>query len=524
MPNTGHFTAIVEKMATKRIMVIGDVMLDRFVRGNVARISPESPVPVLEAHQETMMPGGAGNVILNLVGLGVRTDICAIIGDDREGDLLRGLILSYNIDDSHLMERTHAPTTMKTRFLAGHQQLLRVDHELTTPIPAELEERILEQLRAMIPQQNALILSDYGKGCLTETVLEVAITLARHHNIPVFVDPKGADYSKYRGATIITPNRKELAEAARGLPVEEDDDIVAACTTLINACGITGIIATRSQDGMTIVSRKSVPQDDFERPDFERPMHLRTVALEVFDVSGAGDTVIATAAAAYCSGASLIDAASIANVAAGIVVGKVGTAAIRSKELIDMLQQSGSHIATTPAGDRAALDRSRMAQICDWDEALEEIQRWKARGLKVGFTNGCFDILHAGHVSYLNNARSNCDRLVLGLNTDASIRLLKGEGRPINDAASRATVTGALGAVDLVVFFGAESEKDDNTAMDIIKHLKPDYYFKGDNYTRDTLPEATIIESYGGEVRLLPLTEGIGTSLTIQKITAIKVA
>ncbi|HOO50437.1 MAG TPA: D-glycero-beta-D-manno-heptose 1-phosphate adenylyltransferase, partial [Alphaproteobacteria bacterium] len=328
----------------------------------------------------------------------------------------------------------------------------------------------------------------------------------------VLVDPKGADYSKYKGATLVTPNRKELAEATNNAPTETDNEIVIAAESLIRQSGVKAVIATRSQDGMSIIAQK----EDGE--NFERPYHLRTHAREVFDVSGAGDTVIATIAASLATGAALLEAASLANIAGGIVVGKVGTAPIRVQELIDALTDAHHELEITPSGDFSALDRARSAPVCTWQEALEEVDRWRARGLKVGFTNGCFDILHAGHVNYMNKARNHCDRLVLGLNTDQSVRLLKGPARPVNTQDARATVLGALGSVDLVVFFGAEKAGDDSTAKKLIQHLKPDIYFKGADYTLDSIPEVPTVLSYGGEVKLIDLTQGLSTTNIIAKI------
>ncbi|MDY0029408.1 MAG: D-glycero-beta-D-manno-heptose-7-phosphate kinase [Pseudobdellovibrionaceae bacterium] len=505
---------LLEKMPEKCVLVVGDLMLDRFIRGDVNRISPESPIPILQAKQENRMIGGAGNVLSNLHALKCGCEIIAIIGDDREGQIVKGLVEASGANGDGLVVRPETPTTIKTRYLSGHQQLLRVDHEVTAPISAALEDRIILKLQQKIAAAQALVLSDYGKGVLTRKVIETAISLAHKHSIPVLVDPKGSDYSKYRGATLVTPNRKELAEATNGAATDTDSEVIIAAEKLIQQSGISAVIATRSQDGMSIIAQKA------DGTGFERPYHLRTHAREVFDVSGAGDTVIATIAAGLACGSTLLDATSLANIAGGIVVGKVGTAPIRAQELKDALTATGHELEITPSGDFSALDRARCAPVLSWEEALEEVNRWRARGLKVGFTNGCFDILHAGHVNYLNDARNQCDRLVLGLNTDQSVRLLKGPTRPVNSQDSRATVLGALGAIDLVVFFGAETLEDDSTAKKLIQHLKPDIYFKGADYTLDRIPEVPIVLSYGGEVKLVKLTEGHSTTNIISKINA----
>jgi D-beta-D-heptose 7-phosphate kinase/D-beta-D-heptose 1-phosphate adenosyltransferase len=476
------------------ILVIGDIMLDRFVYGDADRISPEGPVPVLRVNRETLMLGGSGNVLANLRGLGVAASIISVIGEDHEGRTVQQYIEASGASADDLIRVPGRPTSIKTRFLANHQQLLRVDEERTDALPQAAEAALLQVIRTRLPQQKAVILSDYGKGVLSKSVIGAVIELASAHGIPVLVDPKGSDYGRYRGATIVTPNRKELADATGGLPTESDDDIVNAANHLLESSGIGAVIATRSQDGMSVIEREIAP------------LHLKTKEIEVFDVSGAGDTVIATVAAGLAAGAPLSMAATLANLAGGIVVTKVGTAAIRSQDLTDAILAHDPHTA-------------HQARLCEWDLAREQVERWKARGLKVGFTNGCFDILHAGHVNYLNEARSLCDRLVLGLNHDRSVRLLKGPTRPVNTEIDRATVIGGLGAVDMVVLFGATEPGLDNTACDLIQALQPDIFFKGGDYTIDQIPEARIVQAYGGEVRLMGLTNGLSSSKTIQKLS-----
>jgi D-beta-D-heptose 7-phosphate kinase / D-beta-D-heptose 1-phosphate adenosyltransferase len=496
---------IVVKMAACRVLVVGDIMLDRFVYGDVNRISPESPVPVLTVKNETLMLGGAGNVLSNLQGLGVQADIVSITGNDREAAQLRELVESRCAPVNGLIAMTDRPTTVKTRFLASHQQLLRTDFEKTGDVAPAVEAEILRLIDAKLTGVGAIILSDYGKGALTPDIIAGTIKKARKKNIPVLVDPKRADYKTYKGATIVTPNRKELSLATGGMAVGSDEEVTAAARALMKQSGIESVIATRSQDGMTIIG-KNVPS----------PVHLRTEALEVFDVSGAGDTVIATVAAALAAGASLVEAAGIANVAGGIVVAKVGTTPVRRDELLAALERKEWNGEGNPA--RAVMtDRTREAPLCRADEAEETVRRWKARGLRVGFTNGCFDILHSGHVSYLNLARSRCDRLIVGLNTDDSVRRLKGHTRPVNDELSRAAVIGALGAIDMVVLFGADKAEDDKPAS-LIKRLQPDVFFKGGDYTESQLPEAPVVRAYGGEVAIMPLIEGKSTSQTIEKL------
>jgi len=478
----------LKNMEEATILVVGDIMLDRFVYGSVERISPESPVPVLSISRETAMLGGAGNALANLAGLRVHGKMLSVIGNDENGIEIRKLAKELNINTDGLLIDDERPSIVKTRYLAGHQQLLRSDFERKQPLSPAKEKALLQKAKELTQDCDALIISDYGKGLLNDGIIRSLIKLGKAKNIPVLVDPKGLDYARYKGASVITPNKKELAEAT-GLAVESDQDIAAAAQKLIKQSGVEAVVATRSRDGMSVVGKKGVP------------VHLRTKDIEVFDVSGAGDTVIATVAAAMAAGAQLSEAAQLANLAASIVVSKVGTAPIRSKELRERLR----------GGDNAA-------PLCEMQEATENAQRWSAKGLKVGFTNGCFDVLHAGHTSYLAQARKKCDRLVVGLNCDQSVKILKGSDRPVHDENSRAAVLAALSSVDMVVLFGAQKEGEDNTASALIEKLQPDFYFKGGDYTENQIPEASAVKAHGGEVCIMPFAEGHSTSASIAKI------
>ena len=492
---------ILENLKTAHVVVVGDIMLDRFITGNVDRISPESPVPVLSIKDENKMLGGAGNALANLTGLGVKADIIALIGDDEDGKTVQSLVQSLGSDAKNLVVDASRPTIVKSRFLAGHQQLLRTDFENKQSVDDNTANQIIEQAKKAIEGAGAVIISDYGKGVLRADVIAAIIAAAKAKTIPVIVDPKGQDFSIYKGASAITPNKKELSEATKGSDTKTDDDVIKAATSLMNECGIEAVVATRSGDGMSVIQKTG------------EPVHLRSTDIEVFDVSGAGDTVIATIAASLAAGADLVQAASLANIAGSIVVTKVGTAPIRLAELRDALN-----------GDQKSdKSRSRKGDIFThdengWAEAAETIQRWKARGLKVGFTNGCFDILHFGHVSYLNNARDHCDRLVLGLNSDSSVKILKGPERPVHDEHSRAAVLAALGSIDMVVMFGARETGDDNTAIKLLETLKPDIYFKGGDYTEEQIPESPTVRAYGGEVNVMPVYEGHSTTNSIAKM------
>ena len=369
--------SIVKAMAGRAVLVAGDIMLDRFVTGTVTRLSPEAPVPVLTQEQQFRALGGAGNVLANLAGLGVVTHVLAVAGDDSPGREVAALIKTLGADDAGLLFDAARPTTVKTRFMAGPHHILRVDDEKSGPVDDILAARILKHAEGVMPKVQAVILSDYGKGVLTPAILAALIKMARARNIPVLVDPKGADYARYAGATAVTPNRAELALAAGTGVLKSDADIVAAARSVIKESGVGAVIATRSEDGISVVAQTVT--------------HIPTVKLPVFDVAGAGDTVIATVAAAMAAGAGLEDAARLANRAGGIVVGKPGTAAITAAEL------NGHVHGGATARDAAGL----------------QIRLWQSQGLRVGFTNGCFDILHIGHVTYLAQARgrAGCTRL-----------------------------------------------------------------------------------------------------------------
>jgi D-beta-D-heptose 7-phosphate kinase/D-beta-D-heptose 1-phosphate adenosyltransferase len=481
----------VKAMENCGVMVVGDIILDIFVYGDVERISPEGPVPVLNIQREARMMGGAGNVVTNLGALNAKSYIFSVVGEDDSAAQIRDFALQSKADITGIITDASRPTSVKTRYLARSQQLLRTDIEKTHALSSDIEAAFLAAIEKTMPMVKVVILSDYGKGVLTKKLREEVIRLAKQFGIPVLVDPKGQDFTIYKGANIITPNRKELSLGAGGLPTKTDDEVIFAANKIRNECGIANVVATRSEDGMSLIGESA-------------PLHFKTLAREVFDVSGAGDTVIATIAASLAAGAELETAVTLANIAGGIVVGKVGTTPIRSAELLEALagQESFGH----------------QAPLQTWDEAAETVRGWKAKGLKVGFTNGCFDIVHYGHVNYVNHAREKCDRLIIGLNHDASVRLLKGPTRPVNDEVARATVIGALGAVDLVVLFGAEKAGDDNTPCALIENLQPDIFFKGGDYKIENLPEAKVVHAYGGEVAIMNLYEGYSTTGTIEKM------
>ncbi len=466
-------------LAGAKVACIGDLMLDRFVYGAADRISAEAPVPVLRVGRETVMLGGAGNVFRNLATIGAAPSLIALVGEDDAGRTVARL-LDNLAGEVTLLHEADRPTTIKTRFIAGGQQLLRTDLEETAPAQAATHAAIEEHARRLLPQVGALIISDYGKGMLGPAVLQHLIAAARDARTPVIVDPKGQDYGIYRGADLITPNRAEL-EAAASQPVGSDEEVVAAARYVVDACGINNVLVTRGPDGMSFVTRDG------------DVAHLPTVAQEVFDVSGAGDTVVAIVGAALAAGLPFPVAMRLANAAAGRVVGKVGTAAVLPDELDEALQ---------PGDHNKIVDRSQLA---------ERVNRWRAEGRRIGFTNGCFDLIHPGHVALLAWARNACDRLVIGVNDDASVRRLKGKDRPVQTVAARERVLASLASVDLVVRFG------EDTPLALIETMRPDVLVKGADYTVDQVVGASFVQSYGGEVKLAPLEPGHSTTATIAR-------
>lgn len=476
---------LLSELPRARLLCIGDVMLDYFIYGQVQRISPEAPVPVFHVQQKMKTLGGSGNVIRNLASLGVKTHFLSLIGQDAAGRAVKERLKELSSVTFDLFEDSSRPTITKTRYLSQNQQLLRADEEEIHPIPCDAEEVLLQYAQERLKEVDGIIFSDYGKGVLTLSLIKTILQLAFEAGKPVVVDPKGSDYRIYEGATLITPNLKELGEATR-LPIRSDEEIVTAARSLQKSCAISHVLVTRSEKGMTLLEAQ------------KEPLHIPTYAQEVFDVSGAGDTVVAFLSAALAVGASYEEAARIANVAAGVVVGKVGTATVKLQE-VDEVLRSRNH-------------NGHEAKIISRTEALEQVILWKRRGLKIGFTNGCFDLLHPGHVSLLREARSQCDRLVLGLNSDASVRRLKGEDRPVNHQEARARVLASLADVDLIVVF------EEDTPLELIKTLKPDLLIKGADYSVDQIVGAQEIKGWGGSVSLANLVPGHSTTNTLQKM------
>lgn len=475
MTDAPDLAAAIETLPGARAMVVGDLMLDRFVYGEVERISPEAPVPVLRVGAEESMLGGAGHVVRNLVELGAEASFVAVVGDDRTGrDLIAMVAEERSVEPYLLVERGRRSTT-KMRYVTGGQQLLRADRETERAVEAATEARIADIVAAGIDGADVLVLSDYAKGVLTPGVLEAVTGAARAAGVPVVVDPKSRDFSRYRGATVLTPNRGELSLAARTM-AETDDELVCAARRVMADAGADHLLVTRSADGMSLVSADGGVE------------HFAAEAREVFDVSGAGDTAVAAFAAALGRGLAPATAARIANLAGGIVVGRAGTAVAT----IDDLRRA--HASQTFA--------SWENKIVPAAAAGELVRRWRAQGRQVGFTNGCFDLVHPGHVSLLRQAKSRCDRLLVALNSDRSVRLVKGEGRPLQNQRSRAQVLASMADVDAVVVF------DDETPLALIESLRPDLLIKGADYALDQVVGAREVQSHGGKVVLAAIEKG----------------
>ena len=467
-----------------RALVIGDLMLDEYLWGKTERISPEAPVQVVDVVREDLRLGGAGNVVNNLAALGCRVGVCSVIGADDNGTLLRHVFSGRGVDTDGVFEDPDRRTSKKTRVIAAHQQIVRIDRESKEEIGSGQEEAIVRFLEQEGAQYQVFVVSDYLKGVLTPRVLTTVIETGHRLGIPVVVDPKGTDYLKYRGATVITPNRKE-AEQAAGILIRDGESLKRAAEKLLAELDLSSLLITRSEEGMSLF----FPAGE--------PVHIPTVAREVFDVTGAGDTVLAMLSLGLAAGVGIVEAARLANTAAGIVVGKLGTSTVSP---VEILEEAGrSH-------------RDSDTKIKNLDVLAAIIETEKARGKRVVFTNGCFDLLHVGHVKYLQQARAFGDLLVLGLNSDASIRRLKGEKRPLIGEEERAHVLAALDCIDYVVIFG------EDTPLRLIETLRPQVLVKGGDYTLEGVVGREVVESYGGRVELVAFVDGKSTSNVIDEI------
>ncbi|MGA2904767.1 MAG: bifunctional D-glycero-beta-D-manno-heptose-7-phosphate kinase/D-glycero-beta-D-manno-heptose 1-phosphate adenylyltransferase HldE [Candidatus Korobacteraceae bacterium] len=483
IPELPDIVALVESgWRQVAVLVVGDVMLDQYVWGEVERISPEAPVPVLRATLRDQKPGGAANVAMNLAGLGACVTLVGFAGGDREQETLESLLADAGIEPL-LTAVPNAPTTTKLRILSGHQQMMRLDSEAAPAFSKDDYGRLLERAFTALPDAAVVVLSDYAKGTLNEAVCQALIREAHQRKIPVLVDPKSQSFSRYRGATAICPNLKELA-AATGEAAANLDRLLSAGQDLLPSLEVEFIVVTLGEKGIAVLHRNL-------------RFHAPAVVRQVYDVSGAGDTVLAVLALAIACGVPIETAVQLANIAAGVVVSKVGTVPIQREELLAALSEE--------------ISLHMDEKVLRLDRLLSRVTTWRSTSQRVVFTNGCFDILHIGHIRLLEEARRKGDRLIVGLNSDESVRRLKGPLRPIIAEGERARVLAALSAVDAVVVF------DESTPLQLIEAIHPDVLVKGGDYTEDTVVGAREVRAWGGRVELIPLAGDISTTRLIAK-------
>jgi len=480
-----NFEDALKLIPEQTIVCLGDLMLDDFVYGEVSRISPEAPAPILAVQRNELTVGGAGNVARNIAALGARCIFLGVVGEDDASRTLMRALAAEPLIEPHIVVDARRPTTRKVRFVSEHHatHLLRADWELVEPLDAKTEKALIDRTLAALPRAGSVVLSDYAKGTLTPRVIRAVIEAANASGIPIIVDPKAVDYSIYRGATVVKPNRKELSEATRRR-ADSDADVVAAAVELNGALGTEAVVVSLSDAGLMLV------------PANGAPIHVPAYPVKLGDTSGAGDTVVAALAVLLATKAGYEPAVRAANAAAAVVVGKRGTATVSAAELRSRI---------LPAASLAPEEKV----VFDWSVLDQRLAAW--RDLRIGFTNGCFDLLHPGHIKLLSEARAACDRLIVGLNGDASVRRLKGEGRPLQEVHARAEVLAALEAVDLVAVF------DQDTPLELIRRVRPKVLAKGGDYRREEVVGHELVESDGGEVILVDLMPGFSTSKIVRR-------
>ncbi|MBU6456164.1 MAG: D-glycero-beta-D-manno-heptose-7-phosphate kinase [Bradyrhizobium sp.] len=481
------FDALSEAMTRQTVLCIGDLMLDEFVYGEVSRVSPEAPAAVLAVQRSETDIGGAGNVARNIASLGARCLFVGLVGEDDAGARLEAQLAQEGLIESALVRDRGRPTTRKVRFVSEHfsTHMLRADWESVVPASAAIEQKLIDAVLPLLPRADIVLLSDYAKGVLTARVIRQVIDAARKLGKRVIVDPKSANLAIYRGATLLKPNRKEFAEAARSR-ADTDGSIDDGAREIMRLAGCDAVLVTQGERGMTLV------------PCDGEAIHVPGLPVRVRDVSGAGDTVAAVLAVTLAAGADWDASLRMANAAAAVAVSKQGAAVVTSAELRRKI---------LPHAYLAAEEKI----VATPDELDARLQEWRKQGLRVGFTNGCFDILHPGHVKLLTAARATCDRLVVGLNSDASVKRLKGADRPVQDERARAEVLAALEAVDLIVVFG------EDTPLKLITQVRPSVLVKGADYTREQVVGHEVVEAYGGEVRLVDIVAGHSTTSLVDR-------
>lgn len=470
----------LKKFRQQSVLVVGDMMVDKYIIGNVGRISPEAPVPVLRQSKIKRKLGGAGNVVINITSLGAAVRAVGRVGDDKEGAFVRESLIKLGVDDRYLFNQ--GDTIVKTRVSAGGQQFIRIDEEEIEPPAPDTVKQITLHIDEIMNGITAVILSDYGKGFVSPELCQIIIKSARLNKIPVLVDPKGNSAEKYRGATALTPNTKEFLELTNLTTLPDEQGILDAGLKLCDDYDLDYLIYTRSEKGISTIERLDRKKADFP-----------AVVQEVIDVTGAGDTVISSIALALGSGFSLDECIQIANVAASLVISRFGA-------------------AQTTIEDISAMMNPRADVVMDADEALKKIELLKRQGKRIVFTNGCFDLVHAGHISSFKQARSMGDVLIVGVNSDNSIRRIKGALRPIVTLENRIALLTELSCVDMVIPF------EDDTPQVLIEKIKPDIMVKGKDWEGKTVAGAEFVQSYGGEVRFIDLEQGLSTTHIIEKI------
>jgi len=487
LSNRDELLGLLERFHDRHVLVLGDVMLDRFVYGSIDRISPEAPIPVLSVERELDMPGGAANVARNIASMGAQATLIGVVGADSFAQSLRSRLQEIPTISMRLIVDDSRRTTCKTRFIAERQQIMRADREQRIALSEAIADQLLTAFGAALAAADVIVLSDYAKGVLSPEVTRRAIAAAREAGKPVIVDPKSDSFEKYTGATVLTPNRQEL-ERASGEPCISEPQIVAAARELLDTGICQALVVTRGAQGMSVVASDGSTS------------HLQASAREIFDVSGAGDTAVATLALGLASGANLLDAARLANTAAGLVVSKAGTAVVSAGEIVAAVAPFDGR---TDYGKLFALER--VTQLA---------RSWRAQGLKIAFANGCFDLLHTGHLSLLDQARRSADRLIVGLNSDLSVRRLKGIDRPIQGEVARATILSSLKSVDAVVIF------PEDTPLNLIETLLPDVLVKGADYSVENVVGADVVIKHGGRVVLADLIPDQSTSRMVARVAA----
>jgi D-beta-D-heptose 7-phosphate kinase / D-beta-D-heptose 1-phosphate adenosyltransferase len=481
------FDALSHSIVSQTVLCVGDLMLDEFVYGEVSRISPEAPAPVIAVSRSESNVGGAGNVARNIASLGARCIFVGLIGGDEAGTKLKAQLSQEGLIESVLVCDTARPTTRKVRFVSEHfsTHMLRADWEMAQPASPDIEQKLIDAILPQLARADIVLLSDYAKGVLTARVIRNVIDAARKLGKRVIVDPKSANFAIYRGATVLTPNRKEFAEATRSR-ADTEKSIAEAAQDAMQLADCEAMLVTQSEHGMTLVPRKG------------EAIHVPAHPVKVRDVSGAGDTVAAVLAVTLAAGADWETALRMANAAAAVAVSKKGTAIVT---LAELRRKILSHAFLAAEEKIIAAGGDLGAHLLDW----------RKQGLRIGFTNGCFDILHPGHVKLLTAARGACDRLIVGLNGDASVKRLKGEGRPVQDERARSEVLAALEAVDLVVMF------EEDTPIKLITQIKPSVLIKGGDYAREQVVGHEFVAANGGEIVLVDILEGFSTTSLVRR-------